>query len=50
MFDIFHASIPANPAVPDWWPVFCLTFDVGAAGLLALPLMRSQRLQVPDPV
>jgi hypothetical protein len=49
-FDIFHASITANPGVPDWWPAFCLAFDVGAAGLLALLLLRWQRSQVPDPV
>jgi hypothetical protein len=48
VFDVLHDSISANPGVPDWWPAFCLTFDVSAAGLLAL--MRSQTFRVPDPV
>jgi hypothetical protein len=42
VFDVFHDSISANPGVPAWWPAFCLTFDVGAAGLLAWLSMRAQ--------
>jgi hypothetical protein len=34
-FDIFHAHIVHNPGVPEWWPAFCLAYDVGAAASLA---------------
>jgi len=33
--DFFHARRVANPGVPAWWPAFCLTYDVAAAGYLA---------------
>jgi hypothetical protein len=29
-----------NPGVPEWWPGFCLSFDVLAGGFLAMLLMR----------
>ncbi|MCA1560748.1 MAG: hypothetical protein LC804_10940 [Acidobacteria bacterium] len=35
VFDMFHAHIVHNPGVPEWWPAFCLTYDLGAAGFLA---------------
>jgi hypothetical protein len=35
VFDVFHAHIVHNPGVPQWWPAFCLTYDVGAASSLA---------------
>ena len=35
VFDFFHGRILTNPGVSDWWPAFCLTYDVGAAGFLA---------------
>lgn len=35
VFDFFHGGIVVNPGVPEWWPSFCLAYDVGAAGLLA---------------
>ena len=35
VFDLLHGLVVTNPGVPDWWPAFCLTFDVGAAGILA---------------
>jgi hypothetical protein len=35
VYDIFHAHIVLNPGVPEWWPAFCMTFDVGAAAYLA---------------
>jgi hypothetical protein len=47
VFDVLHDTISANPGVPDWWPAFCLTFDVGTAGLLALLLMRPQGARRP---
>jgi len=48
VFDVFHDSISANPGVPAWWPAFCLSFDVGAAGLLAWLSIRAQ-LSAPAP-
>ena len=35
VFDFIHGYVVANPGVPDWWPAFCLAYDVGAAGALA---------------
>lgn len=40
VFDWFHHLIVRNPGVPAWWPGFCLAFDVLAAGILAVLLMR----------
>jgi hypothetical protein len=30
-----HGAVISNPGVPHWWPPFCLTYDVAAAGYLA---------------
>lgn len=35
IFDFFHAHIVDNPGVPDWWPAFCLAYDLAAAASLA---------------
>ena len=43
VFDFFHASFISNPGVPVWWAMFCLTYDVVAAGYLAW-LLQSSRL------
>ena len=40
IFDLVHGKAIANPGVPAWWPQFCLTFDVTAAGYLAWLLKR----------
>jgi hypothetical protein len=40
VFDFFHHEMISNGGVPSWWPAFCLSFDVVAAGCLAL-LLRS---------
>jgi hypothetical protein len=42
VLDVFHGLVVTNPGVPEWWPPFCLTYDVGAAGVLAWLLMRSK--------
>jgi hypothetical protein len=42
VFDVFHDLVTINPGVPEWWPAFCLAFDVCAAGFLAWLLMRSK--------
>ena len=36
VLDAFHGTVIENPGVPIWWPAFCLAFDVGAAGGIAL--------------
>ena len=33
--DAIHGRIVANAGVPEWWPIWCLAYDVGAAGALA---------------
>jgi len=43
LFDLVHAAVIPNPGVPQWWPMFCLAFDVGAAGFLALRLRDQTR-------
>lgn len=48
LFDMVHGRFVANPGVPEWWPAFCLTFDVGAAGLLAFVLARRQTQSAPS--
>ena len=45
--DLFHARLVANPGVPAWWPAFCLTYDLAAAGYLAWRLMRDPGRRVP---
>lgn len=42
VFDLFHGHVIANAGVPAWWPSFCMTYDVTAAGGLAWLLLRSK--------
>ena len=35
VYDFFHRSIGANPGVPQWWPGFCMAFDVVAGMWMA---------------
>lgn len=42
VFDFFHGHLIPNPGVPVWYPGFCGTYDVVAAGWLAW-LIRSGR-------
>ncbi len=42
IFDFFHGHFMPNPGVPAWWPKFCLSYDVVAAGYLAGLLSRSR--------
>lgn len=42
LFDLVHGSVISNPGVPRWWPQFCLTYDVSAAGYLGALLMRGR--------
>ena len=43
VFDVLHPALVRNPGVPAEWPAFCLTFDVGAAALLAMRLKTRTR-------
>ena len=43
IFDLTHARVISNPGVPSWWPQFCLSYDVVAAGYLAW-LLTSGRI------
>lgn len=42
VFDFFHGYFISNPGVPFWWPMFCLTYDIAAAGYLSWLLKRSR--------
>jgi hypothetical protein len=39
-FDAIHGRLIANPGVPLWWPAFCASYDVVAAGYLAFLLVH----------
>lgn len=45
VFDFFHHWLIENPGVPRWWPGFCLAFDVGFGGYVAVRLYLAVRLQ-----
>lgn len=36
VLDSFHGHVIDNPGVPAWWPAWCMAYDIGAAGILAL--------------
>ena len=42
LLDLVHGRVIANPGVPDWWPQFCLTYDIAAAAYLAWLLKRKR--------
>lgn len=43
VFDFVHPHLIVNPGVPDWWPPFCMAYDVTAAACLAWLLTRQAR-------
>jgi len=44
VFDGFHSFVIDNAGVPSYWPAFCASYDIGAAGWLAwLHARRSSR-------
>ena len=47
VMDLFHAHLVANSGVPAWWPAFCMTYDLVAAGYLAWRLTRDPGRRVP---
>ena len=44
IFDFIHAALISNPGMPQWWPEFCLAYDVTAAAYLAW-LLKSGRIR-----
>jgi hypothetical protein len=36
VLDSFHGAVIDNPGVPSWWPAWCMAYDIGAAGALAV--------------
>jgi hypothetical protein len=44
VFDALRGGVLENSGVPAWWPAFCGTYDLGAAGILAC-LVRSRKLR-----
>ena len=48
VFDLVHGTVISNAGVPSWWPAFCSTYDVAAAGFLAW-LLTSGRISAAMP-
>lgn len=42
LFDLSHGLFIANPGVPAWWPMFCLSFDAAASASLAWLLISNR--------
>ena len=40
VFDLVHGAVIDNPGVPAWWPLWCLAYDVSAAGCLAALILK----------
>lgn len=49
VMDMFHGHVIDNPGVPEWWPTFCMSYDVVAGGLLALILLGRGDAAAPRP-
>jgi len=43
VFDFFHRHLIDNPAVPAWWPGYCLSFDVVLGAVLGIRLASERR-------
>ncbi len=48
VFDFFHHHLVDNPAVPDWWPGFCLSFDIALGLALAIRLVSERQRRASD--
>jgi hypothetical protein len=46
LFDFVHHQFIENAGVPDYWPGFCLAFDIVAGGILALLLSSRHSFSV----
>jgi hypothetical protein len=40
VFDAVHGYVIENAGMPAWWPAWCLSYDVGAAAILAWLMKR----------
>jgi hypothetical protein len=51
LFDLFYPTLVAGQGVPQYWPAFCMTYDVVAAACLAaLIVWRGNKASVSPPV
>jgi hypothetical protein len=48
VFDVFHEYLFVNNGVPDYWPMFCMSYDITAALYLAW-LLHRRTTAVPRP-
>jgi hypothetical protein len=46
VFDFFHHRFVRNPGVPEWWPGFCMSYDVLAGIFFAMLLLRRRTNRV----
>jgi hypothetical protein len=49
IFDTFHGHVVHNTGMPEWWPAFCASYDLAAAGWLALILQRASMKRLNSP-
>jgi hypothetical protein len=42
LLDLVHGQLIANPGVPAWWPMFCLSYDAAAGAYLAWRLLSKK--------
>jgi len=43
VFDAVHGYVIENAGVPTWWPAWCLSYDLGAAAILACLTKREPK-------
>lgn len=48
LFDWYHGQLIENAGVPAWWPMWCLSYDVGAGTYLAWRLI-SKKIDTTNP-
>ena len=46
VLDLIHPHLLSNPGVPVWWPHFCLSYDLVAAGYLGMSLLGPKSRQL----
>jgi hypothetical protein len=44
IFDLIHHLFIQNQGMPQWWPGFCMAFDLAAGGWFAFRLMRASNV------
>jgi hypothetical protein len=42
IFDLMHPHLIDNAGVPEWWPAFCMAFDVVAAAGVTLKICATR--------